>query len=548
MRTGFSLLGLLALACQQAPDLTPRIDAVSPEEMPLGQERYAVVHGRFSPLLHWGESLQASTRFAVRFGDQDSDHVVLASEHKLVARVPAGLGPGCHQVEVSAPDGSAASLGEALCIREDYHLQIFAECRPAGQPGWDLCALRQVGAAFELQVIASDLVPSRATPDVGQVGDIVPQFAISPNGHLLAYLRRQADRCQLSLLRLGSPEAPQVLEEAPRDDGLCRLSAPRFSPDSRWLVHLDGDQRIWARDLDADESQAAMLLVDESHSADPLWLLFPDVDIAGERLLFTRMVEPLHRPGEIELGLHIVPMTGGPARQLTPGGEQVHDGPGLFHPAGDRVLFLSDRSSMVIPSPFGGLGQSNDLYSAHLDGSQPECLSCLFPTCMGGRASILPGGRLLAMTGYRSDWTGSGWDVLLVEPESGAVDRTVQDPYRFCVPWTGCSEANLGAIFADCCGAQGCCGVDEGGWGMCPTRDYTPQLAPVGLAFLHTALPFYWQCLQIEDLIAWIGLGKSDRVQSRLSWYQDGWSSADLIDHIPQGHELGMTAFRLYFD
>ncbi|MBI4497285.1 MAG: S9 family peptidase [Chloroflexi bacterium] len=212
---------------------------------------------------------------------------------------------------------------------------------------------------------------------------------LSPDGHLLAFVRSQVDReamttrSQIMLMSLPGGAA-RSFTQGTRD------AQPRFSPDGRHLAFLRPDaqkrRQIWVMPVDGGE--ARQLTTAEGDISEFTWS--PD----GQRLAFVADVDPDRLPeghdrtkepqvkvvrriryradtvgwrGDAHRHLFTVGLDGGPARQITAGdGDDVAP---AWSPDGTRIAFLSGRR------PDRDLRAGTEAYVVPTEGGEPECWS-----------------------------------------------------------------------------------------------------------------------------------------------------------------------------
>ena len=268
----------------------------------------------------------------------------------------------------------------------------------------------------------------------------------SPDGKWIAFTSFKEGRAAIFLVSpLGGPAQKLVdlPQREPESDAVLALGKQPWSPDGQWLIFARARERggtaLWRIDLEGREERELMPPIDGQNLGQAT--LSPD----GKRVAF--VCAPTSGG---KATLRILELDGSPPRPLTDGSENASEP--AFSPAGDSVLFISDRtgegniwkielasnlrtpltlSPTLVNSPAvardGRLAlaissHQTDLYIDAVDGSSQRQLT--FHTHDNFGAKISPDGRHVA---YMSNRTGDP-EIWLLDLESGEERKLTDNP------------------------------------------------------------------------------------------------------------------------
>ncbi|MBN2496185.1 MAG: hypothetical protein JXR96_16450 [Deltaproteobacteria bacterium] len=500
-------LTALCLACQQTPDLAPRIDAIVPSAVAADQERFVRLEGFFPPLVGWeASSIEVDSRYTVAVGSSVSDCSVQLDEQHLSFRIPR-LQAGCYDLRVTGPAGDEAYWPQGLCAHQAEQRLVFGRVRAPASGRIDLFS-RTDGRDEPLMADvlgAYAEAASRLQTVVISVG-----HRISSDGRWIAFLRPTggdtAPRDALVLAPMDDLAEQHVLADLPAPPSEAALgefykssiTSPVFCPDSSFLFWIEKQQRIFSLRLPSpsepppDKEQLFAL-------ADPDAVLMAlDADIANRHLLYTRF-----DPGEDETSMWLLPL-GAPADPVPllthAEGQDVCDGPGSFHPSGQSVIFLSDRHKTEFVT-FFGMVPATMLYRYSLGSAQVEPISPPRACYMFGQPILSPDGRLAASVGDLADESRSSFDILITDLATGDAHRPQGDPLGNCAPPYAdevCSRA--GQVFPCCTDASDpatCCAGED--LSMCPNLELLPAFGPDSRRLAGSFIRYTWFCKAGEN-------------------------------------------------
>ncbi len=509
MGLGLVLWSLLALGCTQEADLKPRLDAVLPSSLTAGRDGYVILEGRFGVGLAWeedGPSTDESHR--VLFGGKLSPEVHLLSPAHLSARLPeGGLAAGSMDVEVMGPNGQAAVLAGALCVAEQSEIKLLAGCVVDGRS--NVCAADLDGESLALDVLLPGAVASiLVTPPLYQAVGMAPGYDLSRDGLRAVYLSLEnigvnESRLELKFGAVDDPESHEVVLS--RDiDAMESLfvSFPKISPDGKRLAYVQDEHQIILHDIDSlsGELGPPRQIFDSLDDEPESTLMWMEMDPTSRRVVMTRILPIEEACIAVTYGfqrseLLVLDLDDGRILFRTQPEDRCRsDGPGIFHPAGDRLLFVSNREGRLVASPFGDLLPSNSVYSRGLHAEDPAVDLLRYQTAMFlGPPSISPDAKKLAIAGMFSDLSGFGWDALILDLEVGVLNRVYNEYVANCAPPLS-ETCTPGDVFGEeCCTSDGhCCDPATGAY--CPTWDFTPVFGPSGQAIVYNGMPYIWRC------------------------------------------------------
>ncbi|MBW1810650.1 MAG: hypothetical protein JRJ87_20830 [Deltaproteobacteria bacterium] len=500
--------------CKQTPGNPPELHRIIPDIIGLAEEHYLIVEGEnFIPAFSLStedNSLQANSRFYIRFDDGPEFQAVLLSSSRLSVQAPANLAPGSHAVSVISPSGKTARLQDGLFVDQEPKLRIVYTCQDLS---WlDVCSTNLGGT--DTRILATRiLVSDTLTANSGLTDTLIHPYSLSSDGHNLAFFRKTGGEnggsLQLWLKNLTAGWETMLFETSipsQATNPLELISTPVFSPDNNRLVYILEKRNLMIQKVPQDSRQVeqAQLLFSEAQPASgELVFKYPEIDPADRFVLFTRVHDYLEEPsGDVDVSLHLTPLNGDPIRPLIIDHETygAKDGPGVFMPSGDKVIFLSTRSNLIVPTPFGWMGPVTNLYQVDLFGGPVEPVSTSMVAYMYGKPAVAPNGRLVASNGYLADVSGSGLDIIVTDLKTGFMSRAGSDPVRYCVPQDVFSDCKLPywsvSYLLRCCSdyedETSCCDFDSG---MCPTWELAPSFSPDSRNLIADGLAYQWVCL-----------------------------------------------------
>ncbi len=507
MGLGLVLWTLLALGCTQEADLKPRLDAVTPSVLTAGRDGYVILEGRFGVGLAWDEEGPSTDeRHRVLFGGKLSPEVHLLAPDRLSARLPeGGLVAGSPDVEVRGPNGLSTLLPGGLCVGAESEISLIAGCTMENT--FNVCIGDLATGTMNI-LLAGAVASTNVVPAFFQALGVAPGYDLSPDAALAVYLSaRQMPGDKFGLdLRFGptdKPSAHELVVSRECDEGQNDLpiSFPTISPDGKRLVYIQDFRQLISHDIDPQSGELgpARLVIDAAEDGTESTFQWLDVDPSSRRALLTRLV-PLGEDcwkevfGGERAELWVVDLdSGGVILKSRPDNPCHSDGPGVFHPAGDRIVFISNRDGRLLAAPFGSLMNSNSVYMRGLN-VQGEITNLLrYQTAFFiGPPSLSADGRFVGLTGYLSDLSGYGWDALVLNVSNGWAQRLVNEAVSHCSPAMG--ECDPGERFGeDCCNEAGdCCDPVVGS--NCPTLDFSTAFYPDGKHMVYNGQPYSWRC------------------------------------------------------
>ena len=272
---------------------------------------------------------------------------------------------------------------------------------------------------------------------------------ISPDGQWVAFTVQMVD--------MAANQKPAQIWMVPLNGGAPRQithdgasnTRPRWSPDSRRIAYISdrgGSSQIWLMDPDGGNAKQVTFLSTETDGE----LYSPD----GKNLLFTSPVFPecgaddacnqrnlnadrsskvrariytelLYRhwtqwQGRQRSHLLVIPVTGGPAKDLTPGSIDVPPfslgGPDDYDisPDGQEVCYSMNAD------PVPATSTNSDLYAVSITGGQAVKITSTPGADSGPRYS--PDGKYLAWRAqFRAGYESDRWRLLVLERKTGKV-------------------------------------------------------------------------------------------------------------------------------
>lgn len=513
-----ALLGLgLCAGCEQAPDLVPRPERVSPARVPAGQQHYVVIEGHFPPLVGWdlNSEPEVITELEVRIDGVRADAVRRAGRDRLVVRTPA-LSAGCHDVLVTRSGGLEGRLSQGLCAAEVASLHMVHGCILQGVGS--LCTSELIdGQAQAVQSLVQDALPlAHLEAGLFQADSSLAAYAVSMDGSKLAYLRFSPPagegfdgEIQLRVAHLGEAQLgessweislatvaqpPEFVE--PEDESLSfyGLSGLAFSPDGRFLTWVRDHRLVMVSRVPGGSQDKLDPIELASVPADAgQRLLAPDIDVTSRFVLYTWVSsDRLLAGAPNQINVFRVPIDGGdPPEALFPE-EEAHilNGPGAFHPDGGRVIFVSDRLQMEIFTPFGSMAKVINLYALDLNSRQVTALTSPTAGLWLGRPKLSPDGRTAANIGFIADDTFSFLDLFAVDLGTGSIERVGEDEVPFCYPpqEASCIPGSLHG----CCSGADCCSFQN--LGACPSWELLSSFSPDSQRLAINYAPLVWYC------------------------------------------------------
>ena len=322
--------------------------------------------------------------------------------------------------------------------------------------GWVLGAsfvLAWAGAASAATFTATEMMK------VGRLAD--PQ--VSPDGTLVAYAQTDVDlaaatrRSNLWLVPVAGG-APRRLTNHPKSD-----SGPRFSPDGKRLAFVstrDGGPQVFVLELGGGEARKVTSLVTDVEGFQ--WLddrnllvtsrVFPDcttsecnkqkLDAAGKPDSGQAYDELLFRHWDTwddgrRSHLFVVPVDGGPERDLTPGSRDVPPwslgGPGDVgvSPDGQEVCF--SRNDDPVPA----ISTNADLFVVSVAGGAARRIAST-PGYDGGCRYSPDGTRIAYRAQIRAGYEADRWRVMVYDRKSAATTTLTEafDRHADSVTWS----------------------------------------------------------------------------------------------------------------
>jgi hypothetical protein len=503
--------------CKQSPGNEPELHRIIPDIIGAAEVRQLIVEGaNFIPsfsLSAEDNSLQVNTRFYIRFDDGPEFQATLLSSNRLSVQIPANLAAGSHSVTVISPSGKSARLQDGLFVDPEPELRVLFACQDVS---WiDVCSNNLTQS--DTRILATHIhVSDKPAVNNGLTDTLRHPFSLSGDGHNLVFFRttdsESGGSLQLWIKNLDADWESMLFEtsiSSQETEILELISTPVFSPDNSKLVYIHQNRNLMVQKVPQDSrrvEQAQLLYSEAQPAKGKVVFKYPEIDPADRFVLFTRVHDYTDGLlGDIDVTLHLSPLNGDPTRALLSDHETygAQDGPGVFMPAGDKVIFLSTRANLTIPTPFGWMGPVTNLYRVDLFGGPVEPVSTSMIAYLYGKPAVSPNGRLVANNGYLADISGSGLDIIVTDLKTGFMSRAGSDPVRYCVPQDVVSDCKLPywdvGYFLKCCSdyddETSCCSFDSG---KCPTWELAPSFSPDSRSLIADSMAYQWACLRSE--------------------------------------------------
>ena len=268
----------------------------------------------------------------------------------------------------------------------------------------------------------------------------------SPDGKWIAFTSFKEGRAAIFLVSpLGGPaqKLVELPQREPESDAVLALGRQPWSPDGKWLIFArareKGGTALWRIDLEGREERELTPPIDGQSLGQAA--LSPD----GKRVVFASIPTSGGKAT-----LRLLDLDGSSPRPLTDASENAAEP--VFTPAGDRVVFVSDRtgeanvweidlasqrrapltfSPTIVNAPavardgrlaVATFGHQTDLYIDAVDGTSQRRLT--FHTHDNFGAKISPDGRKVA---YMSNRTGDP-EIWLLDLEAGEERKLTDNP------------------------------------------------------------------------------------------------------------------------
>jgi len=499
--------------CKQNPGNEPVLHRIIPDMIGITEERQLIIEGaNFIPTFSLStkdNNLQVNTRFYIRFDDGPEFQATLLSSSRLSVQTPANLAAGSHSVTVVSPSGKSVQLQNALFVDQEPKLRLVFTCPDIS---WvNVCSTSLIQT--DTRTLATHIhVNDELTIGSGLTDTLRHPYSLSNDGQFLVFFRTTSaasgGNLQLWIKNLSADWEAMLFETSisGQDTNPMQLiSTPMFSPDNRKLVFIHKKRNLMVQNVPRDSLQVeqAQLLYSEAQPASgEVVFKYPEIDPADRYVLFTRVHNFSQEPqGDVDISMYLSPLNGDSTRALLSDHETygAQDGPGAFMPTGDRVIFLSTRANLTIPTPFGWMGPVTNLYQVDLFGGPVEPVSTSMVAYLYGKPVVSPNGRLVACNGYLADTSGSGLDIIVTDLKTGFMSRAGADPVRYCVPQDVISDCELPywltAYYLKCCSDYdddtSCCDFDTG---KCPTWELAPSFSPDSRNLIADGLAYQWVC------------------------------------------------------
>ncbi|RMG18592.1 MAG: hypothetical protein D6729_06810 [Deltaproteobacteria bacterium] len=449
--------------CEDRLPPTPQITAVHPAWIPSGSEIWLTIQGTgFEPKVVFdprSSDIAVDEDFSVSVNGVPASEIRRTSAGTLAVRFPAiEASSTALSLTVETPFGTRAEAAGLACIGEGEERLV------------QLC----VGQGLQLMLCEAPTAGGTVTPLVAVAPHShLPYFVSTLDGSVLAtYEAVSETELRLVLVWPDRPGEILPVTEAAAwrtklpDGGYESLHGGRlpfdlgaFTPEGDALVFLAGHRELRIASVPRSPTDGPVrirtryvLPASKQGILDDL-----DIDPTGRYVLasYVRAPDP---QGWLSLegrSLFLLALEGQSEPIALLDDPDHSDGPAVFLPGADRILFVSDRTGIEVPvegpdKKWKMVGLQG-LFTLDLKTLEVEPLTSSWIMVFMGAPMVSADGYWAALPGYLADTRKSGPDdLLLVHLEDGAVYRALADAGHECTSLSegGCPSGELGLQFS----------------------------------------------------------------------------------------------------